>query len=524
MDGRPGPTYIGPVRQPTGSEGFMRDFLLLYVNGVRHEIRGDRAFGSLSDFLRNDLRLTGTKIVCAEGDCGSCSILLGRVADDAIAYHTVTSCIQFLYQLDGVHIVTVEGLKVGSRMSPVQDAMLTCHGAQCGFCTPGFVVAMSGLFESDAPVDACSLKRGLVGNLCRCTGYEAIIKAGLAVDRSAVTRLNDLYPPAPIIADIAKTCPDAAELRGSEGRIACIPTSLEQAVEFKARHPDCIPFAGGTDLGVQINKGRCDAIEVLALARVAELHEATVDKTGIVAGAAVDWSTIERLAIDALPEFATMLGRFASPPIRNAGTIGGNIANGSPIADSLPAFYVLGAQIELASIRGRRSVDINDFFTGYKRTVMAADELISRVTIPLPPRDATLRLYKVSKRQDLDISTFTAAFLLQRTGDRVDEIRIAYGGVGPNVLRLNDVETWLAGRSIDQTTFAEAGDHAAAVLTPISDVRGSAAYRARLAVNIFAKFFNDLSHDRPAPLSDRFAPSSPSNGNGKNGNGQEGVI
>ncbi len=492
----------------------MRDFLLLYVNGVRHEIRGDRAFASLSDFLRDGQRLTGTKIVCAEGDCGSCTVLLGRVAVGSITYETVTSCIQFLYQLDGAHVVTVEGLKVDGRLNPVQEAMLTCHGAQCGFCTPGFVVAMTGIFESDAPVDACSLKRGLTGNLCRCTGYEAIIKAGLAVDRTAITRLSELYPSATLVADVEQTCRNAVELRGSEGRVAYIPTTLDQAVEFKARHPNCIPFAGGTDLGVQINKGRRDALEVLALSRIADLHDSKIDNDTIVAGACASWTAIESLTAGALPEFAVMLDRFASPPIRNAGTIGGNIANGSPIADSMPAMYVLGAQIELASVRGRRSVDINDFFTGYKRTLMAADELISRVIIPVTPAGSVLRIYKITKRQDLDISTFTAAFLLKRSGNTVDSIRIAYGGVGPTVLRLTDVETWLAGRAIDEETFTEAGDRAAAIVAPISDVRGSAAYRARLAANIFVKFFNDLSDHRSSPLSDRFTSPAPSNGNG----------
>lgn len=481
----------------------MRDFLLLYVNGRRHEIRGQRAFGSLSDFVRYDLRLTGTKVVCAEGDCGSCSVLIGRPEGDKLAYRGVTSCIQFLYQLDGAHVITVEGLRNGDgKLHPVQDAMVKCHGAQCGYCTPGFVVAMSGLFEPDGDavggqgsgnaLTELTIRRGLVGNLCRCTGYEAIIKAGLAVNPKDVRRANQLYSPDKIVSDVAATCGSSVELLGDEGRTAFLPATLADALKFKAEHPDCLPFAGGTDLGVQINKGRRDAMEVLVLTRLPELRETRVTDTEVSAGATTTWTTLERLTEKAIPEFADMLSRFASPPLKNAGTIGGNIANGSPIADSLPAMYVLGAQVELTSVRGSRLVDVNDFFTGYKRSVMAADELVTRVVLPRVGEGELLRLYKISKRQDLDISTLTAAFLLTRDGDRVGSIRVALGGVAANVVRLPKVETWLAGKPIDEATFAEAGAMAAEGISPISDVRGSAAYRSRVAANLFVKFAYEL--------------------------------
>ncbi len=479
----------------------MRDYLLLYVNGHRHEIRGQRAFGSLSDFLRYDLRHTGTKVVCAEGDCGSCSVLIGRPENDRLAYRAVTSCIQFLYQLDGAHVITVEGLRQSDgELHPVQDAMVKCHGAQCGYCTPGFVVAMSGLYEEAAgdvaTLSETTLRCGLVGNLCRCTGYEAILKAGLSVNAADVKRANTLYPPASIVTDIQSTCATAAELKGDDDRVAFLPASLIDALQFKADHPDCIPFAGGTDLGVQINKGRREPMEVLVLTRLPELREVRATAAELSFGASATWTTLERLCERELPELATMLSRFASPPIKNAGTIGGNIANGSPIADSMPAFYVLGAKIELASIRGKRLVDINDFFTGYKRTVMTADEIITRVVLPKTQPGELLRLYKISKRHDLDISTLTAAFLLQRDGDRVLSIRIALGGVAGNVVRLPDVEAWLTGKPIDEKTFAQAGAMAAEQIKPISDVRGSAAYRSRLAANLFAKFASELDENK----------------------------
>jgi xanthine dehydrogenase small subunit len=491
----------------------MRDFLLLYVNGRRHEVRGQRAFGSLSDFLRYDLRLTGTKVVCAEGDCGSCTVLAGRPQGPRLIYRGVTSCIQFLYQLDGAHVITVEGLRSGDgALHPVQDAMVKCHGAQCGFCTPGFVIAMCGLFEADGEavggegpggvLTETTLRSGLVGNLCRCTGYEAIITAGLAVDPKSVRRANELYPPEKIVADVKQTCGVAVELHGDEGRVAFLPRTLADALQFKADHPDCIPFAGGTDLGVQINKGRRDPIELLVLSHLPELRETSLTDTEVSTGAVATWTALERLTEKAIPEFADMLGRFASPPIRNAGTIGGNIANGSPIADSMPAMYVLGAKIELASVRGERLVNINDFFTGYKRTVMAADELITRVVLPrVAPMDV-LRLYKISKRQDLDISTLTAAFLLKRDGNAVASIRIALGGVAATVVRLPKVEAWLAGKPLDEATFAEAGAMATESISPLSDVRGSAAYRSRVTANLFVKFASEFG-EKPVSTNGR---------------------
>jgi xanthine dehydrogenase small subunit len=494
----------------------MRDFLLLYVNGVRHEIRGARAFGSLSDFLRNDLRLTGTKIVCAEGDCGSCTALVGRVEDGSIRYRTVMSCIQFLYQLDGAHVVTVEGLKDGNELNPVQRAMVACHGAQCGFCTPGFVVAMCGMLEERKALTQADLRAELVGNLCRCTGYEAILTAGASVDASKVRRVNERFDPAPIVQDVESTTRDSVTLSADdddESRVAFVPETLGDALAFKASHPDCIVFAGGTDLGVQINKGRCDAVEVLVVTNLPELRQTSVTPGAIVVGACADWATLERLTADAIEPFATMLGRFASPAIKNAGTIGGNIANGSPIADSMPALYVLGATIELASACGVRSVDINDFFTGYKRTVMTADEIVTRVTIPRPASDEILKLYKISKRQDLDISSFNAAFLMTRDGGKVGRIGVAYGGVGPNVIRLTDVERSLVGQPITEDTFTDAGERAVRLLKPISDVRGSAGYRSRLAANLFVKFFHDVEGQRPTRAS-RLAPVAPTSGNG----------
>jgi xanthine dehydrogenase small subunit len=471
----------------------MRDHVLIYVNGQRHELRGGRALQTLSNFLRYDLGLTGTKVVCAEGDCGSCAVLVGRVdSDEKLTYRAITSCIQFVYQLDAAHVVTVEGLKHDGELNPVQEAFVRCQGAQCGFCTPGFIVSTCGLLEERAKLDEKALRAGLVGNLCRCTGYESILKAGLDVKPADVKRVDKLYPSQPILDDLRKHAAEAVHVSAG-GREFFKPVTVAHATEFKASHLACVLVAGGTDLGVQVNKGVRDPAVVLSLSGLAELRSITLDAGVLAAGALSTLADLERRTESLCPEFARMLWRHGSPLIRNAGTLAGNIANASPIGDTMPALYVLNAEIELTGRSGSRRVNMNDFYTGYRKTAMAADELITRVFIPLPKSDEQFRLYKVSKRHDLDISTFTAAFWMRRENGVIGEIRIAYGGCGPVIYRLRKTEEALVGKPLNESEFETAAEIARAEITPISDVRGDAEYRFQLAENVLRKFYFDVS-------------------------------
>jgi xanthine dehydrogenase small subunit len=468
----------------------MRDFLIIHVNGKRHEIRGGRAFQSLSDFLRYDLGLGGTKVVCAEGDCGSCSVLLGRREEASFKYSAITSCIAFLYQLDGAHIVTVEGLAPRSELNPVQEAMVRCQGTQCGFCTPGFVVAMCAMFESEARVDADALRYGLTGNLCRCTGYESIVRAGLEVDAKSLRKLEEIYPSAAMQIEEDDVLIDAG------GKKFYRPTTIDQAVRFKAENPTCVPIAGGTDLGVQINKGIRNPDCVLCLGGIRALREIVLSDGVIEIGALATLTDLERKTREIVPEFAKMLWRHGSPLIRNAGTLAGNIANGSPIGDTMPALFVLNAEVELTGRGGARRVNMNDFYTGYRKTVMQPDELITRVFMPLPKADEHFRLYKVSKRHDLDISSFTAAFWMKRENGVIGEIRIAYGGVGPVIMRMRKTEEQLRGKPLNEAEIESAAEIARGEITPISDVRGETEFRFQLAENILRKFFADVSGEQ----------------------------
>jgi xanthine dehydrogenase small subunit len=498
----------------------MRDHLVLYINGARHTVHGRDAFLSLSDFLRLRLGLIGTKIVCSEGDCGACTVVIGRsrvesgesrarkdksgsrpsTLDSRLLYLPVDSCIQFLFQLDGTHVVTVEGLRPDGQLNPVQQAMVDCHGSQCGFCTPGFVMAMTGLREEHDELDAERLRTGLTGNLCRCTGYTPIIEAGLQCNGAEHERLNDLYPPAPMLADIERLRADPITLNAEwfgEPHIAACPTTLAGALDFLAEHPTAAIVAGATDIGVRVNKSGRIPPTILDLNRISDLDQVHVKNNTVIAGARASWTSLIAACNLALPEFTRILSTFGAPQIRHVGTLGGNIANASPIADSLPLLFVMEARLALASRGGTREVNINDFYLGYKKLDLNPGELITEVRIPLPADDDVFRLYKVTRRRDLDISGFTAAIRVRLSeNDVIQNASIALGAVGPTVLRPRRTEQFLIGKPLTEETMQAAGDLAVQEITPIDDVRGSANYRRQLVRNIFRKFY----HQSKAPL------------------------
>jgi len=455
----------------------MRDHIFFYLNGKPQRAAGRDAFQSVSRWLRYDKRETGTKIVCEEGDCGACTVLVGRREQGKIRYRAINSCIQFLFQMDGAQVVTVEGLAKNGELHPVQDAMVKAHGAQCGYCTPGFVVALAAMFEEGSR-DA---RKALTGNLCRCTGYEPIIKAANECDASRIEPVDHRYP-WPLELD------DASREAVRIGNFFK-PSTLEEAIQFKAAHPKCVIVQGATDFGVWCNKRGFVPESLLSLNAIEGLGDIAHDGDAIRVGGRVSLAMFEEFITREVPALAPIMDRFGSPQIKNAGTLAGNIANASPIADTLPFLYVAGARLELAGRDGKRVVPIESFYRGYKTLDLAADEIITAIVIP--NIGETLRLYKISKRSHLDISSFTAAFHMQRTDGRIGSIRIAYGGVGPVVLRLPRTESFLAGKPFVRETFEEAGAIAREEITPIDDVRGSREFRLQLAENVLCKFFHD---------------------------------
>lgn len=468
----------------------MREHLVLYINGRRHEIRGAAAFQTLAEFIRTRLRLTGTKVVCAEGDCGSCSVLIGRLTDGGLEYRSVDSCIQMMFQLDGVHVITVEGLRCGDALSPVQQAMVTHHGSQCGYCTPGFVVAMTGLIENSPPLSEDAWRCGLTGNLCRCTGYASILTAGMAAAREASPRLDELYPPAAMIGEFERLHREPFEIR-SDLQTVSGPTNLATAMRFLAKHPQAKIVAGATDVGVQINKRIIAPNVFLDLNRIASLTSVELAGNELHCGARARWVDLETHCRQHVPEFAEIISLFGSPQIRHVGTIGGNLMNASPIADSLPFLFVMETEVEIAGPQGTRTVNINDFYKGYRQTDLKPGELLTGVHVPLATRTQQLALYKVSRRRDLDIATFTAGILLEQANGQIQMARVALGAVGPTVIRARKTEAYLRGKPFTEAVMRSAGELAVDEVTPISDVRGSADFRWQLTRNVFLKFFHE---------------------------------
>lgn len=490
----------------------MRDFVLLYVNGVEHRVKGDDAFMPLSDYLRYELSKCGTKVVCAEGDCGACTVFLGRLDTGAgsgnresLEYVPVNACIQYMYQLDCTHIVTVEGLKIDGELNRIQQSMVDCHGAQCGYCTPGFIVAMCSLFESctkddkQCKPDRAAVSDALTGNLCRCTGYESIIKAAMSVDEKQYKRLAQLYPPAPLVSTFKRHHDEPVMVKGSESEFFK-PTDIKSAVEFRSKNPIAVIVSGGTDVCVNLNKGRIEPQKIMVLTHVSGLSELQTSAETIEVGARVTLRRLEEFFQSALPEFHHILWIFGSPQIRYAGTLAGNIANGSPIADSLPFLFVSGAEVEVAGTKGNRRIKVSELYSGYRKMVLTEDEIIVKIHIPMPSKSTILKLYKVSKREHLDISSFTAAISLERQGDKIANAKVAYGGVAAVVLKLPKTEEFLNGKPFNFDTFRQAGEAAMKEITPISDVRGSKDYRLQLAANIMEKFFFETADEKELAL------------------------
>lgn len=478
----------------------------MYINGKECRVSGADAFLPLSSYLRYVQSATGTKVVCEEGDCGACTVLSGCVDGDDISYRPINACIQNVYQLDLRHVITIEGLKVDGELNCVQKSMVKNQGAQCGFCTPGIVVAMCSLFdnkcESKRPVTEEEIRDALTGNLCRCTGYEPIIRAGLETDTKEGIALRALYPAKQIIDAINKHKKDAALIE-FDGRIFFGPQNIQEAVEFKSKHEGTTIIQGGTDVCVQMNKRGFDPKVIMSLNNVNGLSELKVEADVLHVGGRATLAQLEEKVAGLIPQFADILWVFGSPQIKNAGTLAGNIVNASPIADTIPFLYVMDAEFELTGAKGVRKVKAHSFYKGYKKLDLQADEIVTQINIPLPSnsvpsKSSTLKLYKVSKRKNLDISTFTAAISMEKAGDQISSARLAYGGVAEVVLRLPKTEEFLVGKKFTEETFVQAGEIARSEIRPISDVRGEADFRLVLAETILLKFYHECNEEQVA--------------------------
>lgn len=461
-----------------------------------HDVPPDR---TLLEVLREDLGCTGTKEGCGEGDCGACTVVLGEERDGKLHYSAVNSCIRLAHSVDGMALWTVEDLAEDPlirpagpaapedksiTLHPAQEAMVQCHGSQCGFCTPGFVMSLFGMYQNHVchgqPITRELAQEELSGNLCRCTGYRPILDA--AQQMAALP---------PVAVDEAQLLRQLAQLQApaGDGTAYLAPTTLPALLAARAAHPGAQVVAGCTDVGLWVTKMHKQYAQVLDVTRAAELLQLDEDEHQIRIGAAVSLTDAFAALVRQWPHLHSFATRFAGLPVRNSGTLGGNVANGSPIGDSMPLLIALRAQIVLASVRGERSLPLEDLYTGYRQNVMAPDELLVRIIVPRPGVTEALRAYKISKRFDDDISAVCLVVNLDIEAGLVRRASIGAGGVAATPARARQTEAALSGQPWSSQTVKQAADALQAEFSPISDMRASGAYRRTVLASLLQRFW-----------------------------------
>ena len=445
----------------------MADNVRLTLNDKPVEIVGVPPMTTLLDWLRDQRGLRGTKEGCAEGDCGACTVVLEREG----RRDAVNSCIVLLGQLEGQSVRTIEGLRgADGGPHPVQTAMAEADATQCGFCTPGFVMSAVAYASSGATADLDSIHDALAGNLCRCTGYRPIVEA--------MTRIAGLVvepPPAPsaVSPRTASTVFDGAFFA---------PRSLDELLSLRAAHPEALLLAGATDLGLLASRERKPPEAVIHLMHVPELSAISSTADKITIGAAATYTAAAPTLIEAFPALRPYLSRLGSRQIRNMGTIGGNIGTASPIGDMPPVLLALEASLTLVSKRGVREILLDDFFLDYRKTALAPDEIIQSLSMPRLWEGETFHCDKVSKRRDQDISTVAGAYRVRIRNGRIEDARLAFGGMAATPRRAPAAEAALL-----KDGFAAAAQAIAMDFKPVDDWRGSAAYRLQVAANLLRR-------------------------------------
>ena len=505
----------------------MHDTVRFILAGQLEEIRNCDPTRTVLEYLREDKGLTGTKEGCAEGDCGACTVVIGELQDDGMRYRAVNSCIQFLGTLDGKQLLTVEDLTQQNdgpspELHAVQTAMVEQHGSQCGFCTPGFIMSLFAMFHENRESDAnrSDIDLGLAGNLCRCTGYAPIVRAA---EQSLKAQRSDRFSQQEAhsieqLKSIQST--DALEMRGVNGRFFS-PRSITGLCDLLDANPQAVLVAGATDVGLWVTKQNRDIDTVIYLGEVEDLKQIEDDGHYLSIGAAVSYTDASSTITHHYPAFEPLIQRIGGKQVRNAGTIGGNIANGSPIGDMPPGLIAAGARLELCSSKGQRCIDLEDYFIDYGKQDLHAGECVARILLPYAPENQLFATYKISKRFEQDISAVCGAFAMQLDDSTISNARVCFGGMAAIPKRATACEQALEGKTWSQETIHQAMQAMLKDFTPLTDMRASAAYRMRVAQNLLQRFF--LEHSAmsyPVRLSLRYASDKPGHSSKGSGSGE----
>ena len=458
------------------------------------EIKNPDPNETLLNYVRTKLKKTGTKEGCAEGGCGACTIVLGELKDDKINYSSINSCIMFLPTLHGKQLILVEDLvsKDGS-LHPVQQAMVNYHGSQCGFCTPGFVMSLFSMFKNYPRFNENLIKDTISGNLCRCTGYQPIIKAAKSLNNKNKT--DQFTKSKNDIMKLLKKINNESIIIYKKNKKYFAPRYVQELKKILKKNINSHLLSGGTDLSLFVTKERKDIDSIIYMNSISELNYIKNNNKYIEVGASTPLSTFENYIEKYYSDFTSVLKRYGSVQIRNTATIAGNIATASPIGDTLPLLLSLDAKVVLKSVKKIKIIPLSSFFIDYRKTRLKAGQFIDSIRIPLFPKNI-FKAYKISKRFDDDISSVCASFNVQLINKKIKNIRIAYGGMASIPKRAKYCEKILLNSHINEQVINKAKKAIEQDFRPISDMRASAKYRLIVAKNLLHKCFLEIKNKK----------------------------